>query len=335
MNTFSEYQNIIEKALNRNEISKGLNESRGYTGLAGPTSLGRYTFSDYVSNRSQLSFSADLVAIANKMGAVPLNNQVIGHHPHFSHLKGTTNTEKHYIISAFIDIKGSTNLFKKYDEETNMIITNTIQLAAINVCQLFGGFIQRIQGDGLFVYFGGKNVDKSKATQHCLTALGLFSYFVKNDLKRAFEQHGIERIFTKIGIDFGDDDKVLWGVAGKDNTSEIATYSLHTSLAAKMQAYAGSNEIVVGQYVKDKANFDPMLYTVVEEQRYIFSDQDNAFYYTQYVFDWLKYLKSSQHTATSMAGDITIKPQIATIPSIASLKEVVGENRPYAKIKFR
>lgn len=335
MNTFSEYQNIIEKALNRNEISKGLNESRGYTGLAGQTSLGRYTFSDYVSNRSQLSFSADLVAIANKMGAVPLNNQVIGHHPHFSHLKGTTNTEKHYIISAFIDIKGSTNLFKKYDEETNMIITNTIQLAAINVCQLFGGFIQRIQGDGLFVYFGGKNVDKSKATQHCLTALGLFSYFVKNDLKRAFEQHGIERIFTKIGIDFGDDDKVLWGVAGKDNTSEIATYSLHTSLAAKMQAYAGSNEIVVGQNVKDKANFDSMLYTVVEEQRYIFSDQDNAFYYTQYVFDWLKYLKSSQHIATSIAGDITIKPQIATIPSIASLKEVVGENRPYAKIKFR
>ena len=99
--------------------------------------------------------------------------------------------------------------------------------------------------------------------------------------------------------------------------------------------FAGSNEIVVGQYVKDKANFDPMLYTVVEAQRYIFSDQDNAFYYTQYVFDWLKYLKSSQHIATSVKGEITIKPQIANIPSIASLKEVVGKNRPYAKANFR
>lgn len=335
MNTFSEYQNIIEKALNRNEIHKNLNESRAYSGLARPVSMSKYTMSDYITNRSQLSLSTDLTAIANKMGVVPHNNQLIGHHPHFSHLKGTTNTEKHYIISAFIDIKGSTNLFKKYDEETNMIITNTIQLAAINVCQLFGGFIQRIQGDGLFVYFGGKNIDKTKSTQHCLTALSLFSYFVKNDLKRVFEQHGIERIFTKIGVDFGDDDKVLWGVAGKENTSEIATYSLHTSLAAKMQACAGSNEIVVGQYVKDKANFDPILYTVVEAQRYIFSDQDNAFYYTQYVFDWLKYLKSSQHIATSVTGEITIKPQIATIPSIASLKEVVGENRPYAKANFR
>lgn len=335
MNTFSEYQNIIEKALNMNEIRKGANESQMFSALASPTTSQRYTFSDYKNSKAQLSLSSDLIAIANKMGVVPLANQVIGHHPHFSHLKGTTNTEKHYIISAFIDIKGSTNLFRKYDEETNMIITNTIQLAAINVCQLFGGFIQRIQGDGLFVYFGGKNIDKSKSTQHCLTALSLFSYFVKNDLKRAFEQHGIERIYTKIGIDFGNDDKVLWGVAGKESTSEIATYSLHTSLAAKMQAYAGSNEIVVGQNIKDKANFDDLFYTVVDEKRYIFSDPENNFYYTQYKFDWLKHLKSSQYIATSITGDITIKPQIATIPNIPALKEVVGENRPYAKSMLR
>lgn len=334
METFLEYQNIIEKALNRNERHKNLSESQFHSSHTGFIGLEKYTMSDYITNRSQLSFSRDLIAIANKMGAEPFTNQTIGHHPHFSHLKGTTNTEKHYIISAFIDIKGSTNLFKKYDEETNMIITNTIQLAAINVCQLFGGFIQRIQGDGLFVYFGGKNIDRSKATQHGLTALSLFSYFVKNDLKKVFEQHGIERIFTKIGIDFGDDDKVLWGVAGIQNTSEIATYSLHTSLAAKMQAYAGSNEIVVGQYVKDKANFDSLLYTVVEEKRYIFSDSENGFYYTQYKFDWIKYLKSSQYIATSITGDITIKPQISTIPNLTSLKEVVGENRPYAKSKF-
>lgn len=337
MEPFFKYQNIIEKALNRNEIRKGidLSESSSYSGLNGPASpLGKYTINDFVSNRSQLSLSTDLVAIANKMGAIPLPNQLIGHHPHFSYLKGTTNTEKHYIISAFIDIKGSTNLFRKYDEETNMIITNTIQLAAINVCQVFGGFIQRIQGDGLFVYFGGKNINRSKATQHCLTALSLFSYFVKNDLKHAFEQHGIEKIFTKIGVDFGDDDKVLWGVAGQEQTSEIATYSLHTSLAAKMQAFARSNEIIVGQNVKDKAQFDSLLYSVVEEKRYIFSDADNAFHYTQYVFDWLKYLKSSRYIATSVTGDISIKPQISSIPNIAALKEATRDNRPYAEVKF-
>mgnify|MGYP001339112644 CR=1 FL=1 len=335
MNPFFEYQNIIEKALNRNDISKGMNESfKDAAGLNGPASvLRKYTFSDYRANRAELSFSSDLVGIANKMGAVPFSNQTIGHHPDFSHLKNTGNIEKHYIISAFIDIKGSTNLFKKYDEETNMIITNTIQLAAINVCQLFGGFIQRIQGDGLFVYFGGKNRDKNQVIQHCLTALSLFSYFVKNDLKRAFEQHGIEKIYTRIGIDFGGDDKVLWAVAGKGNTSEITTYSLHTSLAAKMQAYAGSNEIVVGQNIKDKANVEDSLFSVVEDKRYIFTDPDQGFYYTQYKFNWLKLLRTSQYIATSTTGEITIKPQVAAVPNPELLKQVIGENRPYAKFK--
>ncbi len=335
MKAFSDYQNIIEKALNRNEIQKGLSDTRAYVGLSGPPSSGKYTFSDYVSNREKLSLSTDLVAVANGMDVIPFTNQTIGHHPHFSHLRGTTNTERHYIISAFIDIKGSTNLFRKYDEETIMIITNTIQLAAINVCQLFGGFIQRIQGDGLFVYFGGKNVDRSKATQQCLTALSFFSYFVKNDLKLVFEQHGIEKIFTRIGVDFGDNDKVLWAVAGKDNTSEIATYSLHTSLAAKMQPWAKSNEIVVGKNVKDKAGFSEELYSVVEDKRYIHEDPDNGFYYTQYVFDWFKYLRSAKYIVSSITGDMSIKPQLAPIPNIAALKEVVGESRPYAKIKFR
>lgn len=330
MNAFLEYQNVIEKALNSNEIKKGINENYlNASGLNGPAISQRYTFSDYASKRSQLDLSNDLVAIADQMGVVKINNQIIGHHPHFLNLKGTTNTEKHYIISAFIDIKGSTNLFRKYDEETNMIITNTIQLAAINVCQLFGGFIQRIQGDGLFVYFGGKNIDKTKATQHCLTALSLFSYFVKNDLKKAFEEHGIERIFTKIGIDFGDDNKVLWGIAGKENTSEIATYSLHTSLAAKMQAFAQSNEIVVGQNVKDKATFDEGLYSIIEDKRYIFSDPDNNFYYTQYKFDWLKHLKASRYIVTTTTGDISIRPQISAIPNATALRPVVAENRPY------
>jgi class 3 adenylate cyclase len=338
MNTFTEYQNIIEKALNRNTLSKAqnLNESfSNFTGLnasaqTSPTTR-YFSYNDYLDVRSKLSLSNDLIHIAKKMGAIPIHNQNIGHHPDFIHLKGTGRTEKHYIVSAFIDIKGSTNLFKKYDEETNMIITNTIQLAAINVCKLFGGFIQRIQGDGLFVYFGGKQLDKSKVTEHCLTALSFFTYFVKNDLKRAFEQHGIERIYTRIGIDFGDDNKVLWGMAGVENSSEIATYSLHTSLAAKMQGHAGSNEIVVGQNIKDRASFGNGLYSVIEEKRYIFSDSDNGFYYTQYKFDWLRYLQHSQYLATSTEGDMIIKPQTITVPDTDALRQLASINKPYAK----
>ena len=83
-------------------------------------------------------------------------NQQLGLHPDFEHLKGTDIIEEHYIVSSFIDIKGSTNLFKKFDKQTVFLITNTILKAGIHTMLIFGGYVHRLQGDGLFVYFGDK-----------------------------------------------------------------------------------------------------------------------------------------------------------------------------------
>ncbi|MEB0276871.1 hypothetical protein QN376_19995, partial [Cryobacterium sp. 5B3] len=68
---------------------------------------------------------------------------------------------------------------------------------------IFDGYIQRLHGDGMFVYFGGKNQDRAESAKRCLTAASLFTYFVKNDLKDLFSEQGIETIFTRIGIDYG------------------------------------------------------------------------------------------------------------------------------------
>lgn len=334
MDIFSNYTGIIKKALDHNDLSKSMNESYG---LGHPTS--RYELRTFNDEKSNLTLSSrnDLDSVALKMGVTPILNQKIGHHPDFSHLKHTTNTEKHYIVSAFIDIRKSTNLYKRYDEETIYMITNTIQLAAIAACSIFGGFIQRIQGDGIFVYFGKKGLDKSKANEHALTAVSLFTYFMKNDLKKIFEEKGIETIHTTIGVDFGDDDKVLWAMAGINDTSEIATYSLHTNLASKMQGYARANQIVTGQYVKDKALLDSELYEVVPEKRYIFENPSKSFYYTQYIFNWLKYLKSLNYIATSSTGQLIFKPQDNSLTTFGvsisngydSLKETASLSKPY------
>jgi adenylate cyclase len=329
MNPFSQYTNIIEKALNSNakvnfnEINKSLSYQQTKT----------FSYNEFLNLKSNLEISNELIEIANAMQAKPILNQVIGQHPDFIHLKNTNNTENHYIVSAFIDIKGSTNLFRRYDNETVKIITDTIQLSAISVCKVFGGFVHRLQGDGLFVYFGGKNVLKNLAVEHSLTALSFFTYFVKNDLKRVFEQKGIENIFTKIGVDFGDDKDVLWGMAGVENTSEITTCSLHTSLASKMQTYAKSNEIIVGQNIKSKSNIQEDHFSIInEESRYIFRNPDVNFNYTQYQFNWLKYLKSLQQLAVSMNGNIEFrKPNqnLSTGANFAPLLEVASKNIPW------
>jgi len=260
---------------------------------------------DPVSRRlikEQRSFSSNMQLQAQPLGSVlkpeVLNNAKLGLHPDFTELKGTDNIAYHYIVSAFIDIQGSTNLHRKYDLIDIYRITNTIQSAAIHTVITMGGHVQRLQGDGVFAYFGGKNIDKKKANELAVMASSMFTYFVENDLKSLFLTDGIEDINTRIGIDFGDDNDVLWANFGLLAVSELTTNSLHTSLASKMQQWATRNGIVVGQHVKDRLLIADTFFDLVRnskgevEKRYIFEIPDENFRYTQYKFEWLKYLKS-------------------------------------------
>lgn len=261
-------------------------------------------------------------------------DQPLGLHPDFAHLKGTEDMEESAIVSMFIDIKGSTHFFKKYANPTIVIIQNTIQRAAIHTCLIFGGYIHRLQGDGAFVYFGGKNVDLQTASNNALKAAAVFTYFVKNDLKNLFSEQGIERIFTRIGIDLGYDEDVTWAMAGTGEISEITTFSLHTSLASKMQGYAQSNGVVVGDNVINESKIDEEFYnkvvnrTMNHKDRYIFEAPDDNFRYTQYDFKWEKYLKTLDFTTTDpFSGKLRLK--IKNTSSPASLKPIAEINKPY------
>ncbi len=325
MNIFSNYKNIIEKALDQNDLSK----AQESIGLGFP--LNRYELKMFSEDKSSLSLSSvnELQKMTNNVNIIPMEEQIVGHHPDFRYLKGTKNTENHYILSAFIDIRNSTSLFRRYDNETIFIITNTIQLAAIAICTQFGGFIHRLQGDGLFVYFGRKGLSEEDATNHALIALSLFTYFVKNELKELFESRGIEAIHTTIGVDLGFYKDVLWAMAGIGDTSEITTYSLHTSLASKMQGYAKSNQIIVGHNVKEIVDCDDF-FEVVPEKRYIFQDPRKNFNYTQYIFKSIRFIKSREYMVTSPSGQIHFKPQTTQhYLNTISLKDVAKVNKPY------
>jgi adenylate cyclase len=259
------------------------------------------------SNKSQIN----LQPLSSILQTLTNENAKLGH-PDFNHLKGTDKTEYHYIVSAFIDIEGSTNLHKEYELEDIYRITNTIQSAAIQTCIALGGHVQRLQGDGVFAYFGGKYIAKDKAVEMAVTACSMFTYFVKNDLKNVFLEDGIEDIKTRIGIDFGNDEQVLWANFGILDVSELTTLSLYTSNACKMQGYASSNGIVVGQNIKDRLTLDAHFYDYVKNskgeitKRYIFENNKTNFRYTQYTFDWFKYLKTLPFVKADANGNLQI-----------------------------
>jgi class 3 adenylate cyclase len=293
---------IFQESADKRNISKGIH---GFDGL-----------SNQYRDRKQLIQEQRLFSGSSHLNTKPLTTLLkpevlfgakLGLHPDFKHLKGTDETENHYIVSAFIDIHGSTNLFKRYDAEDIYRITNTIQSAAIHTCLTLGGHIQRLQGDGVFVYFGGKSTDRKRAVELSLIATSMFSYFIQNDLKEIFLEEGIEDIYTRIGIDFGDDKDVLWANFGLMEVSELTTLSLHTSLASKMQSNAKRNGIIVGQFVKDRLNGNDGLFSIISEDlRYIFKNHEDNFFYTQYQFDWKGYLKSLPFVKEDSAGKLSL-----------------------------
>ena len=337
MDIYKDYLSRIKVAMSEDVATRkqlNLEGTNSYVGIN--KSLDSRTFTS-ITNEGRLLPS--LQEFATGLNVQINLNQKLGEHPDFAHLKQTKGIEKHYIVSVFIDIKRSTNLFKKYPPETVLEITNTIQKAAIHTCLIFGGYIQRLQGDGLFVYFGRKGMKQEHAVKNALSATSTFTYFVKHDLRNLFTEQGIEAIFTRIGIDLGHDEDVVWALAGIGEISEITTYSLHTSLASKMQAFAESNGIVAGDNVKnhyDQRYFIPVCArTMKEEDRYIFRIPDRNFSYTQYDFQWMNFLKSLDFIATDLKGGLLIKkPSMTKIPrSSEDLRPIAQLSRPYFQVE--
>jgi len=333
MDIYRDYLHTIEKALHSEKDSRGLDENLSdYIQRVSKD----FTYKDFKNQISETALLPSLESFSNEIGLKPDFDKQLGLHPDFAHLKYSEETESHYIVSVFIDIKGSTNLFKRYTPETVMIITNTIQRAAIHTCLIFDGYIHRLHGDGLFVYFGGKALDMQTAVKRALQSTSIFSYFVKNDLKKLFNEQGIENIYTRIGIDLGYELAVLWAKSGIGEISEVTTCSLHTSLASKMQSYAFNNGIVIGDNVlKQDKSYDGFCTPVCqrterESDRYIFVDQSHEFRYAQYDFDWLNFLKVQPFIASDFEGNPVFKGSAKnTHKNSEDLLPFASRNKPY------
>lgn len=337
MNIYKDYLDAIKLAMSADPKYR-VSLSEGLSGFDG-SSEKSFTYRNFLDKVPETTLLPSLDDFSKEVGMRPNFNQQLGLHPDFVHLKQSEEMENHYITSVFIDIKGSTNLFREYNPETVLIITNTIQRAAIHTCLIFGGYIHRLHGDGLFVYFGGKQINMTTAVLRALQGTSVFSYFVKSDLKNLFNEKGIENIYTRIGIDLGFDKDVIWSKAGIGEISEVTTCSLHTSLASKMQSSAESNGIVVGDNVKAHVNADfqdffrPVNHrTGDEKDRYIFRIPHEGFNYTQYDFHWMKFLKQQDFIATDLQGNLSLKrKQTISYPhrTIENLAPIAVKSKPY------
>ncbi len=331
MNIFDSYTQRIRASIQQDKINKSRNEgSSNFSGGDTRVKSKSRGIGAIGSIPRSMRPENSLLTLNQVIKQVDFSNALIGQHPDFRYLIGTEEMEMHYITSVFMDIKGSTQMHDVYDLETQLNITNAILSAAIHVCLLFGGNIQRLQGDGVFVYFGGKNVAKEESVRQAVTAAAMFTYFVKNDLQKLFEEDGVENISTRTGIDFGDDHEVLWGNFGIGSCVELTTISLHTSLASKCQQNAGRNGIVVGRHVKEFLPNEEQYFDYVKDSKgdpdyYVYIGRKKGLNYNQYVFNWFSFLKSLSYIQSGDDGNLyVVSPQQQEEDRLNSLRRAAS-----------
>ena len=234
--------------------------------------------------------------IRSLIGKEKKYKETIGTHPDFLYLNGD-ETEYHHITSVFCDIKGSTKLAKELTLDEVKFVKNATLITVIDIFQALDGHIHRLQGDAVFAFFGRKDMKKATSIVDALNAASILQYYFTKYVIPKFEELGLPAVKLRIGIDFGNDDEVMWSSYGIKETNEITTTSLHTDLSAKMQNKAKSSGIIFGDNIVNFLDFPDEFYkkkTYVEDGITKYDEyaiQYKGYKYRMWDFQWEKYLE--------------------------------------------
>lgn len=253
----------------------------------------------------------------------------VGAHPDFHDIDDLSYLN-HHCVSVFIDIKGSTRLIEKYSLLEVRLIKDSLLTLAIQVTNQFGGHVHRLQGDGIFIQFVRRNQHENDSIINALNACSILTQFVKNDLAVKMQEFGIRPLKIRVGIDFGEAKDVLWSYYGIPGCGELTTTSLHTDMAAKLQAKAYDNSILIGGNIKTKLDLKRDFYSYFEnetnkEQVYYISNQ---FTYPFFVFNWFEYLNSFPFMSKTTNGQsLEVNEKTFTIECYISDDNGVNKQR--------
>jgi class 3 adenylate cyclase len=201
-------------------------------------------------------------------GKEGVNNTPIGTHPDFIDLEGTDNgTEKHYVCTLFVDIKGSTRLSLLYPLETIFKFKNAVIKTCVETVRSFDGHVHRLMGDAVMAFFGGHNIDKENAIADAINCSITLRAILEGSIKPWMEKEGIDSkdFGFRVGCDFGDDHEVLWGSFGYKNVGEVSATGLPVDMASKLQGLANKNQTMLGQGILEYINW-PEEYSIVKEK---------------------------------------------------------------------
>jgi class 3 adenylate cyclase len=143
--------------------------------------------------------------------------------------------ERRQLTVMFCDLVGSTALSARLDPEDLREIIAAYHRAVAEVVAEFDGFVAKYMGDGVLVYFGYPRAHEDDAERAVLAGLAVVEAIRKMPASEALQ--------VRIGLATGL--AVVGDLLGSGAAQEQAVIGETPNLAARLQAVAGPDEIVI------------------------------------------------------------------------------------------
>lgn len=269
MNFSDSFENIYEEVKSRRHkiLEKSLNEPLDF---GRDLDLTRTDSNDSVVGLESLSVQDENYELQRQLrplfGKLGINKNPIGTHPDFRSLEESRETEKHYMCTMFVDIKGSTRLSLLYELEMVYLFKNSVITACVETVRSFDGHVHRIMGDAVMAFFGGKGKSKEDAIADAINCCITLRAYLEESIKPFMTKHHLEaeHFGFRIGCDFGDDNEILWGNFGIATVAEVSATGLPVDMASKLQGLSKKNQTMLGQGILDYIDW-PSKYSSIKK----------------------------------------------------------------------
>ena len=154
------------------------------------------------------------------------------------------------LIIIYADLVGSTTMSMTLSIDKLVDVIRVFAHEISHVVDSYGGYVLKYAGDAVISFFPGRvnNKDKDKyLASDTSVECGKSMINVIRETNRIFnEKFGYPELFTKIGIDAGENAIVQYGY-DQDSPIDILGYSMN--IASKITSLTGANKVSIGENV--------------------------------------------------------------------------------------
>jgi class 3 adenylate cyclase len=152
------------------------------------------------------------------------------------------------LIIIYADLVGSTTMSMTLSIDKLVDVIRVFAHEISHVVDSYGGYVLKYAGDAVISFFPGRvnNKDKHRASDTSVECGKSMINVIRETNRILNTKFGYPELFTKIGIDAGENAIVQYGY---DQGSPIDILGYSMNIAAKITSLTGANRISIGENV--------------------------------------------------------------------------------------